>query len=49
LCKLSRQEFAGLADAEMAIKRLSDGRKYHQITEIEYREKSVKKGQARQK
>lgn len=42
LRKLSRQEFACIADAEMVIKKLSDGGKYHQITEIEYREKSVK-------
>lgn len=41
--KLSRQNFACVADAEMAIKRLSDSWKYHQITEIEYREKPVKK------
>lgn len=42
LRKLSRQEFACIADAEMAIKKLSDCGKYHQITEIEYREKSGK-------
>jgi transposase len=41
--KLSRQEFACIADAERAIKRLSDSWKYHQIAEIEYREKPVKK------
>lgn len=41
--KLSRQNFACVADAEMAIKRLSDSWKYHQIVEIEYREKPVKK------
>ena len=41
--KLSGQEFACIADAEMAIKRLSDSWKYHQITKIEYREKSAKK------
>ena len=41
--KLSRQKFACIADAEMAIKRLSDSWKYHQIVEIEYREKPVKK------
>jgi transposase len=41
--KLSRQNFACVADAEMAIKRLSDSWKYHQIAEIEYREKPVKK------
>lgn len=41
--KLSRQKFAFIADAEMAIKRLSDYWKYHQIAEIEYREKPVKK------
>ncbi|WP_449418334.1 IS1634 family transposase [Phormidium nigroviride] len=42
LRKLSRQEFACIADAEMAIKRLSDSWKYHQIKEIEYREKQGK-------
>ena len=41
--KLSRQNFACVADAEMAIKRLSYYWKYHQIAEIEYREKPVKK------
>ena len=41
--KLSRQKFACVADAEMAIKRLSDSWKYHQIVESEYREKPVKK------
>ena len=41
--KLLGQEFACIADAEMAIKRLSDSWKYHQITKIEYREKSAKK------
>jgi transposase len=41
--KLSRQNFACVADAEMAIKKLSDSWKYHQIVEIEYREKPVKK------
>jgi transposase len=41
--KLSRQNFACVADAEMAIKRLSDSWKYHQIVEIEYQEKPVKK------
>jgi len=39
LRKLSRQEFACQADAEIAIKKLSDTWKYHQITKIEYREK----------
>jgi transposase len=43
LRKLSRQEFACIADAEIAIKRLSDSWKYHQIAEIECREKSAKK------
>uniref|UniRef100_UPI000A05014A IS1634 family transposase n=1 Tax=Kamptonema formosum TaxID=331992 RepID=UPI000A05014A len=41
--KLSGQEFACITDAEIAIKRLSDSWKYHQIAEIEYREKPVKK------
>ena len=43
LRKLSKQEFACIADAEIAIKRLSDSWKYHQITEIECQEKPVKK------
>ena len=43
LRKLSRQEFACIADAEIAIKRLSDSWKYHQIKEIEHREKPAKK------
>jgi len=43
LRKLSRQEFACQADAGIAIKKLSDTWKYHQITEIECREKSRKK------
>lgn len=43
LRQLSRQEFACIADAEAAIKRLSDSWKYHQIKEIEYRENPVKK------
>jgi transposase len=43
LRKLFRQEFACIADAEMAIKRLSESWKYHQIAEIEYLEKPVKK------
>ena len=42
LHKLSRQNFACIADAETAIKKLSDSWKYHQITEIESREKPVK-------
>ena len=41
--KLSRQEFACQADAEIAIKMLSESWKYHQIAEIECREKPVKK------
>jgi transposase len=43
LRKLFRQEFACIADAEMAIRRLSESWKYHQIAESEYREKPVKK------
>ncbi|HLO51029.1 MAG TPA: IS1634 family transposase [Kamptonema sp.] len=43
LRKLFRQEFACVTDAEMAIKRLSESWKYHQIAEIEYLEKPVKK------
>jgi len=43
LRKLSRQIFACVADAETAIKNLSDTWKYHQITEIECQEKSHKK------
>jgi transposase len=43
LRKLSSQEFACIADAEIAIKRLSHSWKYHQITEIECREKPAKK------
>lgn len=43
LRKLSRQEFACIADAEIAIKRLSESWKYHQIKEIECREKPAKK------
>jgi transposase len=43
LRKLSSQEFACIADAEIAIKRLSDSWKYHQIAEIECREKPDKK------
>lgn len=42
LRKLSRQEFACIADAEIAIKKLSDSWKYHQITEIKSQEKPVK-------
>jgi transposase len=49
LRKLFRQEFACIADAEIAIKRLSDTWKYHQITEIECREKPVKKSTSKQK
>lgn len=43
LRKLSRQNFACVADAETAIQNLSDTWKYHQITEIECQEKSHKK------
>jgi transposase len=43
LRKLSRQIFACVADAETAIKNLSDTWKYHQITEIECQERSHKK------
>lgn len=42
LRKLSRQNFACIADAEVAIKKLSDSCKYHQITEIKSQEKPVK-------
>ncbi|MEG4529240.1 IS1634 family transposase [Microcoleus sp. D2_18a_D3] len=49
LRKLFRQEFACIADAEIAIKRLSDTWKYHQITEIECREKPAKKSTSKQK
>ena len=43
LRKLSRQNFACVADAETAIKNLSDTWKYHQITEIKCQKKSHKK------
>ncbi|CBN55377.1 IS1634 family transposase [Kamptonema sp. PCC 6506] len=43
LRKIFKQEFACIADADMAIKRLSESWKYHQLAEIEYREKPVKK------
>ena len=43
LRKLYKQEFACIADAEIAIKRLSDSWKYHQITEIKCQEKPLKK------
>ncbi len=49
LRKLFRQEFACIADAEIARKRLSDTWKYHQITEIECREKPVKKSTSKEK
>jgi transposase len=49
LRKLFRQEFACIADAEIAIKRLSDTWKYHQIAEIECREKPAKKLTSKQK
>jgi transposase len=39
LRKLSRQEFACQPDAKMAIEKLSNSWKYHQIKEIEYSEK----------
>jgi len=39
LNKLFRQEFACQADAKIAIEKLSKSWKYHQIKEIEYREK----------
>jgi transposase len=42
LRKLSRQKFACIADAETAIKKLSESWKYHQITEIKSPEKTVK-------
>jgi len=42
LHKLSKQNFACIADAEMAIKKLSSSWKYHQITEIKSQEKPVK-------
>src|SRR6476620_7455207 len=42
LRKLSIQNFACIADAEVAIKKLSDSWKYHQITEIKSQEKPVK-------
>lgn len=43
LCKLSKQNFACIADAENALKKLSNSWKYHQITEIKSQEKPVKK------
>lgn len=43
LRKLSKQEFACIADAEIAIKMLSDSWKYHQIKEIKYQEMPSKK------
>jgi len=43
LRKLSWQEFACHEDAETAIKMLSDAGKYHQVKEIKYEEKSLKK------
>lgn len=43
LRKLSKQEFACIADAEIAIKMLSNSWKYHQIKEIKYQEKASKK------
>ena len=42
LRKISRQEFAGQADAETAIKNLSDTGRYHHITELKLKKK-VKK------
>lgn len=41
--KLFRQEFACQADAEVAIKMLSESWKYHRIAQIECREKPVNK------
>lgn len=43
LRKLSKQEFACMADAEIAIKMLSDSWKYHEIKEIKCQEKASKK------
>ena len=43
LRKLSSQEFACITDAEIAIKKLSDSWRYHQITEIKCRERPAKK------
>ncbi len=43
LRKLSKQEFACIADAEIAIKMLSDSWKYHQIKEIKCQEKASQK------
>ncbi|MEG4898471.1 IS1634 family transposase, partial [Microcoleus sp. F10-B4] len=42
LRKLSRQEFACITDAEVAIKKLSNSWKYHQITKIKCQEEPVK-------
>ena len=42
LHKLSRQDFACITDAEVAIKKLSSSWKYYQITEIKCQEKPVK-------
>ena len=41
LRQLSRQEFACKPDAKIAIERLSNSLKYHQIKEIQYSEKAV--------
>jgi transposase len=49
LRKLSKQEFACTADAEIAIKRLSDSWKYHQIAEIKCPEKTAKKSTGKPK
>jgi transposase len=49
LRKLYKQEFACQADAEIAIKSLSDTWKYHEIKGIECREKAVNKQTVRQK
>lgn len=46
LRKLSRQNFACQADAESAIKMLSESWNYHQIKEIECRDKLVSKAAA---
>lgn len=43
LRKLSKQEFACIADAEIAIKMLSDSWKYHEIKEIKWQEKASPK------
>lgn len=47
LRKLSKQEYACIADAEIGIKILSDSWKYHQIKEIKCTEKARKKSQSK--